>query len=285
MAALLKALGLTIWGLIAFGLVAIFIFVGYEAALKYRLSAAPTLETRSSAVPSQAESLGDSSAAPTLPFADVTHQLFQSAMAKHRHELVIEYGQQLLEDGVATPDDMVSIAQAYSSTEDCANARAWLEKANIALRAVGKEPTETQRQVTLNCQTAHDKSPVMFDFAQKERAKRLLQSLHDRAEIDRARLPQFEAEAARAKSGNSSVLLGELYYGFGDYGKAMESIRRGLDRGGVIHLDDAYVYLGLSEQAEGNIDEARQAFAQLKEVPGISPRVLRLWTLYAEVEL
>ena len=36
MRSILKALGLTIWGLIAFGLVAIFIFVGYEIALKYR---------------------------------------------------------------------------------------------------------------------------------------------------------------------------------------------------------------------------------------------------------
>jgi hypothetical protein len=45
------------------------------------------------------------------------------------------------------------------------------------------------------------------------------------------------------------------------------------------------VYLGLSEQAEGNVTEARKAFSQLKDVPGISPRILGLWTLYAEVEL
>ena len=38
MGSILKALGLTIWGLIGFGLLAIFIFVGYEAALKYRAS-------------------------------------------------------------------------------------------------------------------------------------------------------------------------------------------------------------------------------------------------------
>jgi hypothetical protein len=32
MGSMLKALGLTIWGLIAFGLLVVFIFVGYEAA-------------------------------------------------------------------------------------------------------------------------------------------------------------------------------------------------------------------------------------------------------------
>ena len=114
---------------------------------------------------------------------------------------------------------------------------------------------------------------------------RLLRSLHERAEVDRARLPQLESEAATAKSGNPSVLLGELYYGFGNYGKAIESIRRGLSKGGVVHLDHAYVYLGLSEQAEGDVTEARISFNQLKDVPGISPRILRLWTPYAEVEL
>jgi hypothetical protein len=44
------------------------------------------------------------------------------------------------------------------------------------------------------------------------------------------------------------------------------------------HLDDAYLYLGLSEQAVDNLEEAREAFAKLKVVPGISPRDL-LWTL------
>ena len=38
MGSILKALGLTIWGLIGLGLLAIFMFVGYEAALEYRAS-------------------------------------------------------------------------------------------------------------------------------------------------------------------------------------------------------------------------------------------------------
>jgi hypothetical protein len=47
-------------------------------------------------------------------------------------------------------------------------------------------------------------------------------------------------------------------------------------------LDDAYVYLGRSEVAVGNISDARKAFAKLKDVPDISPRVLFLWELYAD---
>jgi hypothetical protein len=56
MGSMLKALGLTIWGLIAFGLLVVFIFVGYEAALKYRSSSgsgvdASTASPQSSDVP------------------------------------------------------------------------------------------------------------------------------------------------------------------------------------------------------------------------------------------
>jgi tetratricopeptide (TPR) repeat protein len=50
----------------------------------------------------------------------------------------------------------------------------------------------------------------------------------------------------------------------------------------IAHLDEAYVYLGLAEQKLGNIAEARRAFARLKNVPNVSPKILRLWTLYAD---
>jgi hypothetical protein len=66
---------------------------------------------------------------------------------------------------------------------------------------------------------------------------------------------------------------------------AIASIQRGLKKGGIVHLDEAYVYLGLSMQAIGNIEGARNAFSKLRDVPGVSPRVLRLWTLYAETQL
>jgi hypothetical protein len=48
-------------------------------------------------------------------------------------------------------------------------------------------------------------------------------------------------------------------------------------------MEEAYVYLGLSAQAD--IPQARAAFGKLKEVPNISPRVLRLGELYADTQL
>jgi hypothetical protein len=47
-------------------------------------------------------------------------------------------------------------------------------------------------------------------------------------------------------------------------------------------LDEAYVYLGRAQVALKNTAEAKKAFVGLKSVPNISPRVLRLWELYAD---
>ena len=40
--------------------------------------------------------------------------------------------------------------------------------------------------------------------------------------------------------------------------------------------------LGRSQAALKNYPEAKKAFTELKAVPNISPRVLKLWELYAD---
>ena len=75
--------------------------------------------------------------------------------------------------------------------------------------------------------------------------------------------------------------LGEVDYGFGDYQKAADAINQGLTKGQVKHLDEAYVYLGL---AAGSAEEHRggqEGAGAIEDVPNISPRVLKLWELYA----
>jgi hypothetical protein len=115
----------------------------------------------------------------------------------------------------------------------------------------------------------------------KERTQRLLNSLQTRADADKKGLAQLDAEAAKNPAGELSVKLGEVYYGFGDYQKAADAINHGLQKGQIKHLDEAYVYLGLANVQLKNTAEAKKAFGQLKTVPNISPRVLKLWELYA----
>ncbi len=117
---------------------------------------------------------------------------------------------------------------------------------------------------------------------QKERTARLLASLKSRADADRKGLPQEDAEAAKSAAGELSVKLGEVYYGFGDFQKAADAINAGIQKGQIKHLDEAYVYLGLADAQLKNYADAKKAFANLKSVPNISPRVLKLMELYAE---
>ncbi len=284
MGSILKALGLTIWGLIGFGLLAIFIFVGYEAALKYRASSGSMVNESATNDQTKQSQLGpsggigaiasadrtyDVSIAPAPPrTSDATRKLLLSAAQNRQYDSAIEYGQQLVDGKSAGPADLSIVAQSYLSISDCANAQIWAQKAKEAFQKAGLEPDEALRRIAACCGSGRDKPRIVLDSAQRARLDQLLN----------------KTEAAKADSGGPFVRLGELYYGFGEYELAIASIQRGLNKGQIAHLDEAYVYLGLSEQAVGDLEEARNAFTKLKDVPGISPRVLRLWTLYAETQ-
>ncbi len=117
---------------------------------------------------------------------------------------------------------------------------------------------------------------------QKERTTRLVNSFKARADADKKGQAQFDAEAAKNAAGELDTKLGEVYYGFGDYQNSVTAISRGLQKGQIKHMDEAYVYLGRAQVALKNFPEAKKAFAGLKSVPNVSPRVLRLWELYSD---
>jgi tetratricopeptide (TPR) repeat protein len=125
-------------------------------------------------------------------------------------------------------------------------------------------------------------SSGLINDQQKERTTRLLNSFKSRAEADKKGLPQLEAEAKKNPAGELDVKLGEVYFGVGDYQNAVTAINRGLQKGQIKHQDEAYVYLGRSQVALKNTADAKKAFAGLKTVPNISPRVLKVWELYAD---
>jgi outer membrane protein assembly factor BamD (BamD/ComL family) len=117
---------------------------------------------------------------------------------------------------------------------------------------------------------------------QKERTNRLINSFKTRADADKKGQAALDAEATKNPAGELDVKLGEVYYGLGDYQSAVTAINRGIGKGNIKHQDEAYVYLGRSEVALKNFADAKKAFAGLKNVPNISPRVLKLWELYSE---
>jgi hypothetical protein len=116
----------------------------------------------------------------------------------------------------------------------------------------------------------------------KERTARLLNSMKTRADADKKGLPALEAQASQNPAGQLDVKLGEIYFGAGEYQDASAAITRGLGKGQIKQPDEAYVYLGRYWVAQNEPKEARNAFTQLGTLPNISPRVLRLWGLYAD---
>lgn len=282
MESILKALGLTIWGLIAIGLMAIFIFVGYEASIRFRASSgalvneSTTNDQSKHGPPDSAGDTASSAATHDLPRGSVpsrtpeaTRKLLLDAAHNSQYESTIAYGMQLADGNSASPGDLSIVAQSYSSVGDCGNARLWGSRAQDAFQAAGMMPDDSLRRVISCCAPGRVKPPIALGSVELARIDQLLD----------------KTDAAKSDTGGPFVRLGQLYYGFGDYELAIASIQRGLKKGKIEHLDEAYVYLGLSEQAVGDLEAARNAFGRLRDVPGISPRVLRLWTLYAETRL
>jgi hypothetical protein len=116
----------------------------------------------------------------------------------------------------------------------------------------------------------------------KERTLRLLDAMQTRADADKNALAGLEEEAARNSAGQLDMKLGEVYFGTRDYQAAVTAIIRALRKGRIIQPEQAYVYLGRSFVAQHEPSEAKRAIEQLSAVPGVSPRVLRLWNLYAD---
>jgi tetratricopeptide (TPR) repeat protein len=116
----------------------------------------------------------------------------------------------------------------------------------------------------------------------KERTTRLVAALKTRADADKKSLPALDAEATKNPAGQLDVKLGEVYFGAGDYQNAATALSRGIGKGQIKQMDEAYVYLGRAQAALKNNAEAKKAFEKLKSVPNISPRVLKLWELYAD---
>jgi hypothetical protein len=116
----------------------------------------------------------------------------------------------------------------------------------------------------------------------KERTTRLLNSMKTRADADKKGLPALDAEASKNPAGQLDVKLGEVYFGAGDYQGAVTAITRGIGKGQIKQMDEAYVYLGRAQAQLKNIADAKKAFIGLKSVPNVSPRVLKLWELYGD---
>jgi tetratricopeptide (TPR) repeat protein len=111
-----------------------------------------------------------------------------------------------------------------------------------------------------------------------ERNKSLLTRAKTAAAGDKTTLAQQEAAAMKNPQGNADVKIGAAYLSYGDNAKAIESLQRGIGKGGVRDPDEAGILLGVAHLRSGNKAEAAKAFGTVSKDPTMT-RIAKLWLL------
>lgn len=270
MRALLNSLGLTLWSSIAIVLAVGLAMVGYRISLSTKDSPPTIGHTAASVAP-----------APPFPFPSVQPSFGSMTPVAHgqRYSRVIEPEMRRAQAALQAGrwQEVLDAAQAAERKQgitvfDTKTINHFKAYAHLQLHNYGAALTEFERVLAAGIATPEETASI----------SKTVSALRAHVESERDALPQQEAESNESiGAGGTDVRPGELYSA-GDYQKAVDAITRGLKKGSIVHLDEAYVYLGLAEQKLGNIAEARHAFAHLQDVPNVSPKILSLWTLYAD---
>jgi len=93
-------------------------------------------------------------------------------------------------------------------------------------------------------------------------------------------LNALAAEAVKQTNGEVDVKLGESYYTYGQYDKAIAALEKGIQKGGLKDPADAQTTLGIAYLAAGQKDKAVAAFEQAAKAQGSAAQVAHAWSLY-----
>lgn len=103
---------------------------------------------------------------------------------------------------------------------------------------------------------------------------------------DKAALPVQEKQARAAATGDLAAVVGESYYNYGDYAKAIELLNLALQKGitgklkAISNKSQAEIILGTVQMASGQRDAARATFSA---IAGANEQALaQLWIAYID---
>jgi hypothetical protein len=112
-----------------------------------------------------------------------------------------------------------------------------------------------------------------------DRVTKLLNTAKAQAAADAGNFPKMEAAAAKAKSGDDAVKLGEELWGAGRAQDAITEIQQGVQKG-VTDKDNAQIRLGLAYFAAGQKPAALNAFNAVSKQDANDAMVAHLWAIY-----
>jgi tetratricopeptide (TPR) repeat protein len=122
------------------------------------------------------------------------------------------------------------------------------------------------------------KAKDVFKGTRAGEIAKMLERAKAAAEADKKSLPQQEASAKANAQGNADVKLGAAYLSYGDSAKAIETLNRGITKGGVRNPDEAGILLGIAYLKSGNKPEAAKAFQAVSKDPTLT-KIAKLWLL------
>jgi hypothetical protein len=118
---------------------------------------------------------------------------------------------------------------------------------------------------------------VFTDQREKDRYQHLLDGAKQRAATDQQSLGKSEPV-----DGNAYIQLGAAYLSYAQYDKAVATLNKGIQKGGLKSPDEANLLLGIAQLRQRNTAEAQKAFDKVatSSNPGYA-RLGKLWALHA----
>jgi tetratricopeptide (TPR) repeat protein len=116
------------------------------------------------------------------------------------------------------------------------------------------------------------------DPRQQARAQRALDSAKKQAAQDQVGLANAEKAADAASNGQQAMTVGQAYFGYQQYDKAVAWLSKALSKGGLKNEADTRLLLGIAQLKAGHKDDAVKTFKLVKGDPTLE-RVANLWVL------
>jgi tetratricopeptide (TPR) repeat protein len=116
------------------------------------------------------------------------------------------------------------------------------------------------------------------DPRMQARAQRALESAKKQAAQDQANLPNAEKAADAASNGQPAATVGQTYFGYQQYDKAITWLNKALTKGGLKNPADTRLLLGIAQLKAGHKDDAVKTFKQVKGDPTLE-RLANLWVI------
>jgi hypothetical protein len=125
---------------------------------------------------------------------------------------------------------------------------------------------------------------VFKDETEKSRANRQITSVAGKAAAEKGGLPKLEADARATANGDLDVVVGMAYYSYDDMAKAVESLQRGVGKGGLkpeLAVEGPLV-LGIAQVRAKDNPAALKTFQGIKTSDPQWQLIVKLWSLYAK---